>query len=50
MNDGGEDFEPLGYGNRWYDRLEKRRHLGLLFIGAFAATGLLAVCLSCWFD
>jgi hypothetical protein len=43
------DFEPLGYGHRWYDRIERRRHRGLMFVGAFAVIGFVAVCLSYWF-
>lgn len=39
--DGEAQFEPLGYGNRWFDRLEARRRRSLLIVAAFAVVGML---------
>jgi hypothetical protein len=33
-------FEPLGYGNRWYDRVVGRRLKSIEFIGVLIVAGM----------
>jgi allantoicase len=41
------DFEPFGYGNRWFDRFETRRRRSMV-VGAVVA--VLAICFIVLFN
>ena len=43
-----QNFEYLGYGNRWFDLAEARRRRSLLVTAAFGVFGLLVVLLTRW--
>jgi hypothetical protein len=35
--------EPFGYGNRWFDRLERRRRPGILLVGIAIVAGVILI-------
>ncbi len=37
-------YEPFGYGNRWYDRMARRKRSGMIIVGI----GMIVVMIVAW--